>query len=447
MYTRTKTDYNYLTLKKTTNNVVNYPFSGALNLVNVRTGSAVVDRKGKIRINVQAGSAYTLDGTQLVSFKPVKTVLVTKSRFSPFPVTTVTVEGTFPVTASVIHLSGSTVDVENEALMKIIRKVRSEHSHMNGQSFVGELRDTIRQLRHPFQSMRDQVYSHLTRLSKRKASLGGYPPIKRQKAWRQAVADTWLETSFGIKPLIHDTKDIAESLARFMNEPPRRARLQSHVEGFDCATTYTPNSPNVGDQIFNRVDRTETTRFCSYSVGMRTEVVANSGATGRLLNILGFTPENFVPALYEVMPWSWLADYFSNIGDIIEAATTNTADVKWIVKTRGFRSVRTVITQSDFQSTRRQYYPLNVSSGVNWVSNVGGNDNSIVQLSRATLYRTLPDTLGVPAFRLTHPFESLGKMANLGAVLTQFSGKQFDPSWVHLLPSYRPSGTRWRRGA
>jgi len=41
----------------------------------------------------------------------------------------------------------------------------------------------------------------------------------------------------------------------------------------------------------------------------------------------------FVPSAWELLPWSFLFDYFSNIGDILEMSFTSLDNVKWINRT------------------------------------------------------------------------------------------------------------------
>jgi hypothetical protein len=57
------------------------------------------------------------------------------------------------------------------------------------------------------------------------------------------------------------------------------------------------------------------------------------GATAeRIVELSGFDLKAFIPTVWEVIPYSFLVDYFVNIGDMLEAATTDTSIVKRLSK-------------------------------------------------------------------------------------------------------------------
>lgn len=399
-----------------------------VNLRTFRKGEKVVNHKLAIASGKGATTAYQTDASRVERRTPGKYALgvIRKDNNQRLAET---FNGFGQSVSAPTHLAVSSVDAENEALMKIIKKLRSERSHLNGLAFTGELREAIHGLRHPFQLMRDQVYSHLNTLGKRKRALGKYPESVRKKAWREIVAGTWLETSFGLKPLIHDAKEIAEGVARAQFDPVLRTRLHSGASSLVSDTQSTTGSvSNIIPVRFQQLDRvTKTRAFCSYSVGMFCEVAADQGACRRLIDTLGFTPENFVPALYEVMPWSWLIDYFSNLGQLIEAATTSTTGVQWVSKSVG--------KKTEVYYISRIAKPFILPGDLFALDYFNSNGHlGEIKLSRATYERFKDPILGIPTLRLSLPTRGT-QWANLTAVLAQFSGKTFDPSWARLVNS------------
>jgi hypothetical protein len=49
--------------------------------------------------------------------------------------------------------------------------------------------------------------------------------------------------------------------------------------------------------------------------------------------ILGFDWSNFVPTLWEILPWSFAIDYFTNIGDVLSAWSFPLSAITWAQST------------------------------------------------------------------------------------------------------------------
>lgn len=313
---------------------------------------------------------------------------------------------------SVSHLSNSFLTADNKALAKIYKKIKQETSHMNGLAFAGELRETIKMLKHPYSSMANLVNRHLDLLSKRKKGLRG-PSKYRKEAWVDIISSTWLETQFGMKPVIADAQSIAESIARAQVNPTKRKRVQARESTANRSVTkgtlqVVPNSLIV----YSRTDEVESEYTAQWTCGLAFTESVNSTALQRAPEVLGFTLENFIPALYEVLPWSWLFDYFSNLGDIIEAGTTSTRNVTWSVKTTRENTVGTAycVPDSVGSANRCNAFGMKMTSLV-------GNSLGMNSIVRRTVTRTMLP-LSIPVFELSYP-EKLGQWGNIIAVMAQ----------------------------
>lgn len=75
------------------------------------------------------------------------------------------------------------------------------------------------------------------------------------------------------------------------------------------------------------------------------------GSAERLIELSGFRPDRFVPTLYELLPWSWLVDYVSNLGTVIDSSCQAQHMVKFVVRSQKLENTRTVVTYGVPNST------------------------------------------------------------------------------------------------
>jgi hypothetical protein len=79
----------------------------------------------------------------------------------------------------------------------------------------------------------------------------------------------------------------------------------------------------------------------SYSVRFKGAIRTNTdnGQIGRAQS-LRLLPADWLPTAWDLLPWSWVADYFTNIGDIIQALSFPTSNLVWACETD--RTINTV---------------------------------------------------------------------------------------------------------
>lgn len=385
-----------------------------------RSGTKVQDYKEKIRNGENAASVYNLDRYELkgnepghASFSAVYTGYLPPNQVGDTRSETWTGIEIIP-SASLAHRPTSVIEADAIALAKIYKKIREEQQHMNSPAIVAEFVDVIRQFGSPARSIVDLTNRHLNRLALERRGLKGSTSFKRIK-WHEIVASTYLEWSFGLRPLISDTQSAAEALAKWQYEKnhPVHFRKAIRSRGVNKAVykdTGVPTQPWKASWIYvNNVTDWQTECRVQYNVGLSTTPIAAFGSNERLLQILGFNPSNWVPALWEAVPWSWLIDYFTNVQQILEAAATVTTGVKWISKTvtyrTDYRHTREVNDAASRQTTAAHGY----SGGA--TGHCGR-----MHLVRTTMARSIPATLGVPALTLEYP-QKVGQLANMVAVL------------------------------
>lgn len=314
---------------------------------------------------------------------------------------------------AVNHMSTSGSTAASRALTRILGKIRSEDSKASGLVSLGELRETVSMLRSPYKAARELISKHLSRCERvfdsnlKGRPLKSYPrglagQIRREIT--DAVAKSWLETMFGLLPLISDVESIAEAVATFLKDEPKTSLRARSWDTFEDSGVYGANSLAQLSTIgtWKRV----TEHRVQYSVGLAPPRAA-LGSAERLTDLLGFRVAEFAPTLYELVPWSFLVDYFFNIGTLIEAVSTDTSRVQWISRTETTKTTYSVTGmveqrlsagyQSRFFFSRPQLYVV----------------------SRTTVSRTNPSTLGWPALQYKNPFDDFTKSGNILALFQQ----------------------------
>lgn len=226
--------------------------------------------------------------------------------------------------------SPSVASADAQALTRAHAKLREQRNSYSGVTFLGELSSTIRQLRSPYRSLVTIISSYLTTLNNRKRGLRG-SNHSRRIALTKVAADTWLETSFGLLPLISDVKGIAETIARFEHD---NVRDRGVAVGYarDAVTASTPQSYGSYLRFTKNVTRTREVSV-RYIMGLDASREAAFGSARRLAELSGFHPADFIPQIYNVLPWSWLVDYVTNLGDVIESSVSVQSNLLWCNRT------------------------------------------------------------------------------------------------------------------
>jgi len=177
---------------------------------------------------------------------------------------------------------------------------------------LNDLGQTVGMLRSPFKTAR-QLVMKMTKY--RNARLG-----KTAKSAAKASADAWLEYRYGWKPLILDAETIIKESHKFRARCDRIhlvARAQenhtSNVSGTWPATYFPASSWASAGSI----SRNLTVRC---SAGVIYDVKSRN--TIEDLNTLLGTRLRDVPAtLWEILPYSFVVDWFVNVGSWLQAVT------------------------------------------------------------------------------------------------------------------------------
>jgi hypothetical protein len=243
------------------------------------------------------------------------------------------------------------------------------------------------------------------------------PKQLKPKSWadlRKELSDNWLEFSFGIRPLLADTKDLAETFARQQND-----ERHSKCRGYGEAQAYkSSGSVNLGGMVNLAITGNDYVKETA-EVILRAGLVFSSnvstfGSTERMVELLGFKLEDFVPTVWNLLPYSFLVDYFTNVGDLLSCMTTDTSAVRWV----------------NTSEIRRRFYVRNVTGlpqRIEGKSGTGGGDMGGYVLERRLVTRYADGVqIPLPEFKVPGVLNEKGEfnqqLINILALVSGGSG-------------------------
>jgi hypothetical protein len=225
-------------------------------------------------------------------------------------------------------------------------------SFQSGQDIV-EIKQTLESIIHPLSSLRKHVSTYFLNLAKIK---GKYQRIRtlsgRNRSLAKALSDTYLEWTFGWNPLASDIAqgivDLSKSRNRFESTPVH-ASAKGIYQGTlsDLVNTNADHCFIVGSQKFT----------AEYSIKLKGAVNAYyQGTPPTLRQNLQLLPEDFAPTVWNVLPYSFVIDYFLNVGDIVNAYSFPSVALRWCNKSTRDQS-RTEINFSLSQKLLKAQFP------------------------------------------------------------------------------------------
>lgn len=207
-----------------------------------------------------------------------------------------------------------------------------------GGVFLGELHKTLHMIRSPAKNLFKSIGETTASLRKRGKLL---PKHKR----KEFLGNTYLEASYGWAPLVSDIQNGAEALAEY------------HLKRRNN-TVYVRGSSGVIETLLSDVTSNQSLQYGLSLLKFRRREVDTARVEVKYYGKLLVSPANtlflnerfwgldlsqFAPTAWELMPYSFLIDYFTNIGNIINAWSFQSSQLYWVTKTVK-RAYRTVVT-------------------------------------------------------------------------------------------------------
>lgn len=275
------------------------------------------------------------------------------------------------------HISHQPVPLDITQL-KILAGTQAKASVLEadfaGATFVAELSKTIKFLANPIQSF----YKQLLRLQKRRLTAA-----EKFSNLREFIENGWLTYRCGIMPLVYQTRDAARAVEN-VGKNPERYTARGSAQNDGTVSVIQTASSGVWD-----IERAvETTRQLSVRSGIIYEHDSR--------NSFGVSLRDVADAAWEVVPFSFVVDWFANVNDFIGAIAPKVG----------------VRTLGSWTTTYDQYASTGVGSGVYSAGNP--DDYAIVNPTSGeslyTLHKTRHKNVAIGlAFQPTPYKGDLGK--------------------------------------
>lgn len=296
-----------------------------------------------------------------------------------------------------------------QATARVYDKIRKYQTPFEGQIFAGELKEVFELIKNPFHKslkLTDEVVRSLSRDRSRLKLADG---VRRRNLTplAGAAADQWLEYRFAILPLMGDISSLltlAKDIAEKRDHETVRAYGSSIVTNSQSFTSTTSHGWVSGVR----------TRDAIYKV----ENIIRAGMSSKFLDDLSKSAPPIIDAVddlssipvtaWELLPFSFLLDYFINVGNIVSSAVTTQRGLSYVSNS--------VITTAEIRQTSLSTY----ISDTRISSIVAASQKVVYQKSR---YVDRTSTLaGIPPLVFSLPGSNI-RYANIAALLTSWYSK------------------------
>jgi hypothetical protein len=199
------------------------------------------------------------------------------------------------------------------------KKVFQAHTGFQSQILAGETPEALRMIRTRALSLFQGFRRYISGAKKRR---------RRRASGRERqrdVAKLWIEYQFGWAPLFSDIENSVGAL----QHPRSDRKFISAFSQHDSNPVVIEGETAAGPCIYKQSARFLRSYYVKYYGVVRMD--PSYTASGALKH-WGISTQEFLPTLWELMPWSFAIDYFTNLGEIVRARSYYSVRPQWVSK-------------------------------------------------------------------------------------------------------------------
>lgn len=310
--------------------------------------------------------------------------------------------GNLVLSAFTPSIGNPSAHADNLAKSRFIRDARAAQTEVQSLVSLGEIRETVRTLVGLVKGTRKLISGHLLGLEKDRKRF----KKSTRKTKRKYLTDKYLEFTFGITPLVYDTINYAHALAKLSLDPQPSVRVEAR--GFDRTDVLVSGgtlSAGGSGRFTYDIRRRHTTEVKYYGV-----VTTSISPIGRFAETFGLGWKDFLPTVWELIPYSFVVDYFANISDIIDSATFDLSNFAWISK--GIKE-----TDEFYYCNFQKNFSAEINPGS--IDEFFGGSPGALSDSCTGITRDRHSGTLIPSLELKLPKLFSRKALNVGALLSQ----------------------------
>ncbi len=226
-----------------------------------------------------------------------------------------------------VYLMGSPAVIEDNDTTrlcetKLYSNIYEAQAGSQSGVLLGELRSTLKTIRNPISAVTKAAAKYRNRVRAAKRRHEKAPSSYTSKELLDYATQQWLEFTYAISPLINDVENHIDHISDLLNKVDKKVVTASQE-----TTSYSKWTVHqfVG-YPFRGVYKTRTKTVTSAKGNAQIRVDLDATPP---IKSFGFRGNDIIPTIYQLIPYSFVLDYFTNVGNVINSIFVETSAITY----------------------------------------------------------------------------------------------------------------------